>query len=163
VAKGFRTHVTVQGNGSWIWDQGIVPIVAGDNLDGSPDTSHANREPMMVVAMYESGVEFTLPDLQAMASTLTSLIWNQSETSPMFTNYINGGNPTFMSLNPWENGNMYLGWNMLGKYSPQVQRVLALSDQVIRTQNALNASLSTNGTSYGRVELSGTLARNVRP
>ena len=115
----------------------------------------------MVVAMYESGVEFTLPDLQAMASTLTSLIWNQSETSPMFTNYIDGGNLAFGVHNPWENGNMYLGWNMLGKYSPQAQRVLALSDQIIRTQTSLNASLSTNATSYGRVELSGILLRNT--
>jgi len=83
VAKGFRTHIPVQ-NGSWIRDRGIVPITAGANLNGSPDTSHANREPMMVVSIYEAGIEFTLADLQAMASTFTQLIWNQSDADPMF-------------------------------------------------------------------------------
>jgi len=163
VAKGFRTHVTVQGNGSWIWDQGIVPIVAGDNLDGSPDTSHANREPMMVVAMYESGVEFTLPDLKAMASTFTTFIWNHNDANPMFTNYIDGGNATFSANQPWENGVVFPGWAMLGRHSAEVQRVVALSYQYILTQRPLNASLASNNSPYGLTEFAGTLALNEVP
>jgi len=161
VAKGFRSHITVQ-NGCWIWDLGIVPISAGENQNGSPDTSHANREPMMVVSMYEAGIEFTLEDVQAIAATFTKLIWNRSDTDPMFANYITGGNQKYASADPWENGVVFSGWVMLGRHSTEAQRVLALSYQYIRTRHPLNnISLSTNANSYGLVEFSGTLARNV--
>jgi hypothetical protein len=162
VAMGFRAHVTVQ-NGNWIWDKGTVPIRPGDNRAGSPDTSHANREAMMVVAMYEAGIEFRLPDVKAVASTFTRLIWNQDEADPKFNNYIDGGNPAFATHLPWENGNIYLGWDMVGRYSAAAQRVLALSYQAMKAGGALNPSLANNATSYGRVMLSGTLARNMAP
>jgi len=162
VAMGFRAHVALQ-NGSWIWDKGAVPVRPGDNLAGSPDTSHANREAMMVVAMYEAGIEFRLPDVQAVASTFTHLIWNHSEADPRFNNYIDGGNLAFASHQPWENGNIYLGWDMVGRYSAEAQRVLALSYQAMKAGGSLNPSLANNATSYGRVMLSGTLARNMAP
>jgi hypothetical protein len=166
IATGFKTHVKVQSNGSWVWDQGIITSTVdggaySDNQDGSPDTSHANREPMMAVAMYEAGVVFQLADLQAMGSTLTSLIWNQSESNPMFNNYTDGGNLAYGSVPAWADGNIYLGWNMLGKYSAQAQRVLAIAYNAMLTQTSLNASLATNATSYGKIEYSGTLTRNI--
>ena len=169
IATSFKTHVTVQSNGSWIWDQGIIDATVddgnyADNLNGSPDTSHANREPMMAVAMYEAGIVFTLADLQAMALTLTGTIWNQSTSNPMFANYINGGNQGFSGhTGAGENGYVYLGWNMLGKYSAQAQYVLAIFWNAVLTQSRQNASEVGNGTSYALVEMPGTLARNLAP
>jgi hypothetical protein len=163
IAQGFKTHVTVV-NGCWIWDDGIITTAWDSyNLDGSPDTSHANREPMMAASMYEAGIGFQLADLQAMAKTFTTLIWNRSQSNPMFANYINGGNVAYGPHAPWTNGNIYLGWNMLGKYDPTAELVLALSDQIIQTQPepALNLSLDSNATSYGFIELAGTQALNL--
>jgi len=161
IAEDFKTHVTVV-NGCWIWDYGKVPLTVAGNQDGSPDTSHANREPMMMVAMHEAGITFKLADLQGMAATLTDLIWNQSTTSPMFTNYISGGNSPCAGHPAWGNGNVYLGWNMLGKYSQKVSYILALIDQEVRVTAAsgLNLSLSSNGTRYGLIEMAGTQVRN---
>ena len=161
IATDFRTHVSVV-NGGWVWDHGCYPAIYTDNLDGSPDTSHANREPMMVASMYEAGISFQLADLQAMAATLTDLIWNQSQTSPMFTNYIDGGNVAYGTSGPWANGNIYHGWNMLGKYSQKAMLVLALTDQILQQGGYnLNASMPTNGSSYGLIELAGTEALNI--
>ena len=162
VAKGFRTHITVQ-NGSYIWDKGIVtPAVDPDNLDGSPDTSHANREVMMVESMYEAGIEYTLADVQAVASTWVNIIWNQSESNPLFTNYIDGGNMSYRTASAWQNGVFEHGWDMLGRYSAEVQRVIAISWQDIMTVYPLNYSLSgDNSDSHARVLISGTLARNI--
>jgi len=162
VAKAFREHLQVQ-NGCLVWDPNAVPILDGENLEGWPDTSHANREPMMVVSLYQAGIEFNMPDLAGLAMTFTTLIWNGSETDPRFANYINGGNLAYRDLGPWANGNVYLGWNMLGRYSPEVLRVLGLADALIQSTQPLNPSLATNATSYGRVELEGTLLWSVAP
>ena len=160
IAADFRTHVSVV-NGCWVWDHGCYPAMYTNNIDGSPDTSHANREPMMVASMYEAGISFQLADLQAMAATLTDLIWNQSQTSPMFTNYIDGGNVAYGTSGPWANGNIYHGWNVLGKYSQKAMLVLALTDQILQQGGYnLNASMPTNGSSWGLVELAGTQALN---
>ena len=113
--------------------------------------------------MYEAGIEFGLPDVKAVAATLTNLIWNQSESNPMFSNYIDGGNLMYLSAKPWENGILIHGWDMLGRYSDAAQRVLATSYQAMKVNAVLNPSLAHNFTSYGRVLLSGTLARNIAP
>jgi len=160
VAKGFRGHVTEQ-NGAWIWDKGIVPIQPGDNRAGSPDTSHANREAMMVVSMYEAGIEFQLPDVKAVAITFTNLIWNHNETDPKFNNYIDGSNLMYVSHLPWENGIVFHGWDMVGRYSAPAQRVLANSYRLMKISSELNPSLSRNASSHGRILLAGTLARNI--
>ena len=161
IAEDFKTHVTVV-NGCWIWDFGTVPVAAGANQDGSPDTSHANREPMMAAAMYEAGITFKLADLQGMAATLTTRIWNQSTTSPMFANYISGGNERAGTKPPWSNGNIYLGWNMLGRYAPAAARVIALFDQALQVQTGGtgNPSLASANTMYGLIEMAGTQALN---
>ena len=160
VAKGFRRHVAEQ-DGRWIWDKGIVPITPGDGQAGTPDTSHANREAMMVVTMYEAGIEFHLRDVQAMAATFTDLIWNQSESNPMFSNYIDGENLMFRTSKPWENGIVFHGWDMLGRHSAKAQRVLALFYHAMKVNAVLNPSLSRNASNQGRMLLIGTLARNV--
>jgi len=164
IAKAFKAHVSVV-NGCWVWDHGTVtPAIQSDNLDGSPDTSHANREPMMVASMYEAGIYFQLADLQAMAATFTDLIWNQSLTSPMFSNYIDGGNAAYQNNLSWANGNIYHGWNVLGKYSPKALLALASTDQIMEMPGgaSLNASMPTNCTSYGLIEMAGTQALNLK-
>jgi len=163
VAKAFKTHVTLV-NGGWIWDYGTYPTATySDNLDGTPDTSHANREPMMVAAMYEAGIYFQLADLQAIAATFSNVIWNQSQSSPMFCNYIDGGNAAYGVFGPWHNGNIYHGWNVLGKYSPKAMLALAVADQIIQSPGggSVNASMPTNTTSYGLIEMAGTQALNI--
>jgi len=112
--------------------------------------------------MYEAGITFKLADLQGMAATLTTRIWNQSTTSPMFANYISGGNKTAGALAPWCNGNIYLGWNMLGRYAPAAARVIALFDQALQAQTGGtgNPSLATADTMYGHIEMAGTQALN---
>jgi len=166
VAEGFQDRVSAA-SGAWVWDQGAVPIVSGGNQDGSPDTSHANREAMLVMAVAEAGIAFQPGDLQGLAATLTGAIWNQSYSNPMFTNYIEGGNSAFGTLPPWANGNVFLGWDSVGRCSPLAQRVLAVAFQDIMTNPsqilAQNPSLAANANSYGKVELAGTLARNVAP
>jgi len=160
VGQGFRSHIAVQ-NGCWIWDKGIWPIAAGQNEDGSPDTSHSNREAMMVVSMYEAGIEFQLSDVQLLAATFTNVIWNQSYANPMFSNYIDGSNLVYRTAPAWANGVVLHGWDMVGRYSPEAQRILAISYQALRGGTAQNASLSANASGYGLFQLSGALARNV--
>ena len=156
VASALRLHTTVQPDGSWILDVGIV----------QHDTSHANREPMMVVAMYENGIEFTLADVLAFAKTFTNLIWNQDETNPMFNNYADGTNQPFWGgssiLGPWACGNIYLGWDTLGKYSPKVQRICEIANELIRIGGTLNTSLTLQNNMYGKIELGGILMRNAQ-
>jgi len=160
VAKGFRDHITVN-NGCLQWDMGVWPITAGQNLDGTPDTSHGNREAMMVVAMYEAGIEYQLSDVQALAATLTTVIWNQSYANPMFSNYIDGSNLDFRTAPAWANGIVFHGWDMVGRYSSEAQRVLAIAFQALQSGTPQNASLSANDSGYGLFELSGALAHNV--
>jgi hypothetical protein len=158
IAQGFKTHVTLK-NGACLWDLGIITAADdSDNQDGSPDTSHANREPMMATALYEAGIGIQLADLQAMAATFDTVIWNRSTTSPAFTNYIDGGNPAYGTHLPWENGDIYLGWNRLGRYDAQAAWILAVTDQMGRTQPDLNLSVEVNASRYGLLEQAGTLA-----
>ena len=154
VAQAFKqTHASIV-NGCMVWDFGIIPLTGGNN-DGSPDTSHGNREPMMVTAMYEAGIVFQLSDVQALGNTLANNIWNQSLTNPMFNNYISGGNEAFGTLGPYACGNIFHGWGELARYSPQAELVMALCWNGIKTMSPLNTSLEMNDDSYGVVEIPG--------
>jgi len=163
VAKGFRDHITVN-NGCLQWDLGVWPITTGQNQDGSPDTSHGNREAMMVVSMYEAGIEYQPSDVQELAATLTNVIWNQNYDDPMFSNYIDGSNQLYRTAGAWENGVLLHGWNMVGRYSAKAQRILAILYDDLQTGKVQNPSLSANnssGTDYGLFEFSGALRRNI--
>jgi len=179
IAQGWRSHaVTI--NGCGLWDYGIVTgTVDGgsyeyNTTDHCFDTSHANREPMMLDALCGIGAAgvavggasaspVTRTDLTLCATTLNTLIWNGSTSNPMFNNYIDGGNEAFGGIGPWEDGNVFLGWDELGLYSAQSQLVLAITYQDIMTGSPQNLSLtdSANSTSYGKVEMAGILARNA--
>lgn len=164
LAKGFKARL-VATKGHWMWDAGKYGFEFPDNQEGCPDTSHANRVPMMVLSMFENGIVFTDSDVQMLARTFLDVIWNNSDTNPMFSNYIDGSNLPYRSVTvSGGNGIIFHGWAMLGRYSPEVQRVVAISYQAIvksTGQNQLlNASLVNNSNSFGRIELAGTLARN---
>ena len=160
IADGFMTHVTEQ-NGTWIWDKGKVPVATGENLRGTPDTSHANREAMMVLTMRETGIRFGEKDVACLVTTLTSLIWNQDPEDPKFANYLDGWNGAYRNVGPWENGNIFHGWAMIGSYSSQAQTVLETYYYAILAGTLEPPAAANNGSSYGRMELAGILARNL--
>ena len=160
IGRGFRTHTAVQ-DGCLLWDLGTWPIQTGQNLAGVPDTSHANREPMMAVAMYELGIEFAIADLQGMGNTLALKIWNQDVITPRFSNYIDGENLLYRGYPAWTNGNIAFGWDALGRYVPEAQRALAIACQADETLGYSDPSDRWNASPYGLIEMSGVLALNV--
>jgi len=164
VAKGFLTHVTLS-KGYMLWDVGLVTNSVDDyNTDGCLDTSHANREPMMVAAMYQAGIVFQQADIQALAATFSDLIWNQDKVSPQFNNYIDGGNTAYGPHGPYSNGYIYFGWNMMGRYSAKAQFALAVAHRLLETQSsgALSDSLSSNATPMGLLGMAGGQAWNLQ-
>ena len=167
LAEEFKTNHLVLVNGDYQWDLGQYTFEGG-NEEGCQDTSHANRIPMMMQAMYENGIVFTAADMQALAGTLLNVIWNGSDTNPMFSNYIDGSDKPYQSTTAaGANGLIYDGWAMLGQDSAEAQRVVALSYQYILADDKAgiptNPSLTVNDSSYGRMDLAGTLARNAGP
>jgi len=78
----------------------------------------------------------------------------------MFSNYIDGSNLGYRTVPAWANGVVFHGWDMVGKYSAQAQRVLAICDQALVAGTPQNLSLSSNTSLYGKLELSGALAWN---
>ena len=159
IAQGFQRKLEPHGQG-WIWDNGTIDIGYDGNQEGVPDTSHANREPMMMVLMHEAGIVFTRQDLERLAHTLTDTIWNGSLTAPRFANYINGSNkPYRRSEEPSSVGNVYPGWALLGRYSAEAQEVLVHTCQAIQEDQ----TIGQNAGSYCHLALSGHLLRNSRP
>lgn len=153
VAKAFRGHLQ-ESEGCLIWDLGRL------RGQGSPDTSHANREAMMLVAFHEAGIDFSLAEIRKVAATLTRRIWNRDLDRPRFANFIDGGNGPFGGLGPGQNGNVYLGWAMLGRYSAQAQQILATVYHRVQ-QDGSDPAQAQNATPYARVQFAGTLARNL--
>jgi hypothetical protein len=153
----FKSILKKNGDG-WIWTDGFPLSQWGEEYRAPIyDTSHANRDPMMMVLMYEASIVFTIEDVQRMANTLTNTIWNQSLQDPKFSNYIDGtllGWKT--SDNPTLIGNIYSGWALLGKYSPKAQEVIKA------TLNSIESGKypGQNYTSYGKISLSGHILRN---
>ncbi|MFA6004705.1 MAG: fibronectin type III domain-containing protein, partial [Elusimicrobiota bacterium] len=162
IATQFKTADLTAMNGYYMWDLGKFGFEAPDNQEGCIDTSHSNRVPMMMEAMYDNGIVFTASDMDMMGKALVEVIWNQNETSPMFSNYINGSNKPYRTTTaPGSNGLIYHGWNVMGRHWAPAQRVLALTYQLMRTNSSINVSVSANASSYGLIEMSGILVRNV--
>jgi hypothetical protein len=157
VGRGFKRKLSPHGEG-WIWDNGTVDLP--DNHEPVPDTSHANREPRMMVEMYEAGLVFTRSDVVRMGRTLTDTIWNGSLTSPLFSNYINGSNAQYRRYTePGENGTVYDGWPFPGVEEPKVQEVMFAILKAIENGQR-NASLDRMNNATGKLALSGHLLRN---
>ena len=170
VGEDFKTRLSTNGTG-WVWDTDIDIAVwlyedwVGKNWTYKHpmhDTSHANREPRMMVMMYEAGIVFTLADVVKMAHTLTDVLWNGSTSVPLFTNYLDGDNGSAGALgsagdSPGGIGNIYPGWALLGRYSAKACTVIeATLTAVLNGQ-----SVGQNYTSYGKIALSGHLLRGL--
>ena len=168
IGQAFKAKLSPVGQG-WIWESQTIPIGSDtDNTPGSvgnqagvPDTSHANRESMLMVSQYEAGLVFNTSDLDRMAHTFTDFIWNRSTIDPTFSNYINGSDlPYRVYKEPGLNGSIYHGWALIGGYSDKAQSVLLDTlDAVLHGR--MNPALTRNITSYGGgLALCGHVLRN---
>lgn len=162
IGRSFKARLKVAGTG-WVWDADLPMSYwtrrfgYGSDYEPAHDTSHCNREPMMMVLMYEAGLVFSRDDLQRLADTLLETIWNGSLDNPMFANYINGSNKPYIGTKEAGGvGNVYAGWCLLGRYSPRLQLVLRTTLSSIVN----GKTIGQNYTPYGKVALSGHLLRN---
>jgi hypothetical protein len=140
-------------NSSLIWDLGVSST--------GYDTSHGNRMPYMAVDAYVAGMKIDKTHLSGLSNLLTRVIWDQSLSSPRFTNYISGDNSDFAGRSAWGNGLIYAGWITLGAYDPNVQKV---AEAVLAAVSAgvRNPSLDYMSTVYGKIALAGFVTRNMR-
>lgn len=168
VGTAFQAKLSVAQRG-WIWESNTIPIGSDtDNTPGSvgnqagvPDTSHANRESMLMVFLHEAGLLYTAADIERMAYTFIDNIWNQSWDEPSFANYINGSDkPYRVYKDPGLNGPIYHGWVLVGGYSPEAQQVVFHTLKAI-LKGKKNPALTRNATGYGgMLGLTGHLLRN---
>jgi hypothetical protein len=166
VATHFMSLLKPNGSG-WIWDNkydmSVWAASYGENRVPQHDTDHANRDPMMMVLMYEAAVSykgspvFGVSDLRRMANTLTDIIWTRSLQTPKFANYINGAMAGYGTFDdPTAIGTIYFGWALLGKYSPKAQAVMAATLQYV-----MNGGHSgQNDSIYAKIAFPGHLLRN---
>ena len=82
-----------------------------------------------------------------MAIALSDRIWNGDIGDPAFTNFITGNNAAFYhSRNqyaPWQNGTMYSGWAMLGRYMPACRIMLESVFNLVLSGQASGKLLGT--------------------
>ncbi len=170
VGAAFQAKLSPAERG-WIWESHTIPIGSDtDNTPGSvgnqagvPDTSHANRESMLVIFLHEAKLMYSIEDVERMAYTFVDNIWNQSLEEPSFANYINGSDkPYRVYKEPGLNGPVYHGWILVGGYSPEAQKVVFSTLKAI-IKGKKNPSLTRNKTGYGgMLALTGHLMRNYK-
>jgi hypothetical protein len=158
--NAFKTNYLKTNGRGWLWSDGTCTFSGNYGL--VPDTSHANREPMWMVAMYEAGILFTASDVTRMGYTMADIIWDQSLSAPRFANYINGSNVNFLGATAWQNGNVYSGWVLTGRYNSKAQSASRAMFDAVRAgiSTAASPSVGINSSSYGKVALTGHLIRN---
>lgn len=154
LASGFRSRLTPY-KGGLIWDRGL-----GYGMDSALDTSHANRYPDAALDLYKAGVAFSLEDIKGMAALFTKVIWNQSLEDPRFANFIDGSNGRYRGYQPWAGGLIYFGWVKLGEMDSRVQQVAAATLTAM-VDGKRNPSIDSMNSIYGRLALTGHLARNA--
>jgi hypothetical protein len=140
-------------NASLIWDLGVS--------GPAYDTSHANRMPYMAADAYVAGLKITKTHLSGLSNLLTRVIWDQSLTSPRFTNYIDGDNSDAFGRPAWGSGQVYSGWVTLGAHDPSVQKVAEAVLSAVMA-GVRNPSLDYMSTVYGKIALAGYVTRNMR-
>jgi hypothetical protein len=161
IANEFATKLQPFGPG-WIWEAGTLDYDLERNTTRTPDTSHANREPMMLIAMHEaSSADFDFAGIARMARTLTDTLWNQSFSDPAFANYIDGGNqPYGAATKAYSNGLIYAGWAYLARYDFKARQVCEAALDVALQEKNKNFALShLHQSAHGRIALSGHLLR----
>lgn len=120
-----------------------------NTLRGVADTSHASGVVSFVVsdAMLTQEV-FNRQDLQRLANTLKTVIWNGDLNKPAFADYVDGGTNK-QKPNTYGARNLSDGWVKLGVMDPEVQKLMARTQEVgIQRPNQL--------------QFIGNLARNYR-
>lgn len=159
-ASKFRERITSYSGhpAVLIWDLGREALREGEYA--GPDTAHGMRYPTAIIDMYRDGNSFTLSDVQGLAKLLTSVIWDQSTSSPRFTNYISGYNGTFRSADLWANGLIYAGWVNLGRYNETAQQV-GHNTLVAILAGVRNPSLDAMNSYLGKAGLAANLAKNL--
>jgi hypothetical protein len=168
VGQAFQRELRPNGPG-WIWDRGTIPLGSDTNdepgsvgnLAGVPDTAHANREPMMMIMLYENGLVFSRDDCRRMTRTVTDILWKGDLSNPLYANYLDGSNRPYRTRRePSSNGLVYLGWVFTGRFSVNAQK--GFSSLVRGYENGIhNASISANAASWALVSLTGHLLRNL--
>lgn len=168
ISTDFKGKWKDDGKGGAIWDVGL-PLTewkaeSFPNAHAAPDTSHANAEPMMMVAAFEAGIPgVTVADLTKLGDHLVKVMWNGSLTNPMITNYIDGNNSAFQSeKQPGGIGNIMAGWAYLGRIHPGVQSV---ADSILScmAKGIKNPTVNYNASDVGQLALSGALYRSRFP
>lgn len=142
--------------GGIIWDENKG--FESPYLAVSVDTMHANRMPACIIELMRDGIVFDEATyVVGLANLLTNVIWTGSLTDIRFNNFINGVNTTYRNRGPFMNGFIYSGWAMLAEFDLDT---FVLMDAVLKQIVDGNPTyLSYNDTIYGRIALSGHLAK----
>lgn len=157
MVNGFKNRLVTFTANSLIWDQSLNPDGSGHAID----TSHANRYPDLAIDAVNAGIgSLTHNDLTGLSNLLTAVIWDQSPSSPQFTNYIDGNNDPFGTRPAWNNGLIYSGWVKLAEYDAEV---LVVADATLKAilMGTSNPSLDYMDNMHGKIALSGHLAKAV--
>src|SRR5262245_42805458 len=162
LAAGFTARLLPFAAGALIWDTNSSGLFAGARV--VPLTLTANRQAAHVLDCLDAGGVggLTAAHLQGLARLLTTVIWDQSLTSPRFTNYIDRDNsPVGPARGPWRGGDVSAGWLALGARNAAVQQVgEATLDALVR--GVSNPSLDAQRDLGSLLHLAGTLTRNRR-
>jgi hypothetical protein len=151
--NAFKQRLSAFRGGSLAWDLKASA--------GTWDTAHANRHVYMAVDAHEAGLVITSQHLDGLANLLTEVLWDDSLTSPRFTNYIDGSNGTVQSRPAWNNGLIYSGWITLGAHDSTAQRVAEATLAAVKA-GIRNPSLEYMRSANGKISLAGIVTRNLR-
>jgi hypothetical protein len=153
LATALKQRLEPFGGGSaLIWDKGL-------GYDGMStwDTSHANRHPNTMLEVLQAGRVFTPAEISGVAKLLTTVMWNQSDSDPRFTNFIDGTNVSYLGRDAWGLGQIYSGWVALAEMDSQVFRVG--DDSLTAALGGVsNPSVEYMNNEFGKTELAGHLA-----
>lgn len=167
ITTDFKGKWKDDGKGGVVWDLGVPLSVWKDqsfqNSHNAQDTSHANADPMMMVAGYESQIPgIIVGDLVKMGSHLINVMSTGTIGNPSVSNYIDGNNSPFINVSaPGGIGAIYPGWILLGRYHTGVQLLGEdILSCIIGGHPDVNPCVNYNSGVEGRIALSGHLYRN---
>lgn len=121
----------------------------------SPDVAHQNRKSVLFQRAVDAGFS-TLVNSTPSGTTLAQLVsklnnaiteitWNNSTATPQFTNYTDGNNHCFRSLDPWKNGFISNGTALTAHHSADgVNAMVAMMNCVIAGSSCTSLSRAVN-------------------